>query len=424
MEWAKDSPFKDYVDILSAGRRAKLIEGFKEGKDEYLLASVSFSIKKGTPPDWSRLDQIKEDEFVPKLIDVVKYGIQKPFRGESNSIWKPNFKPLNSIEIPYAEYGKLTLVDPLEIQRFSSLAKLIDKYIWTETWATPLSIAVFGSPGTGKSFSVKQIIQRVSPDRKTEPLIFNLAQFSSVEHLTEAFHKVQDVALAAHEVPLVVFDEFDAYFSESPLGWLKYFLAPMQDGVFRGKDADYRVGRAIFLFAGGTSEKFDDFKALLKKRVGSQYAMVDPKSGESDDNPSDFAKKVKLPDFISRLRGHLDVVGINPTKGVELDDTEGNRMLLLRRAILLRSALDQHAGEIFRKIDPKLKFANINEDLIMAFLYAKKYEHGSRSMEAIVQMSRFIDGYFVPTSLPTEELLKTHVHLESFMKKIRGWHSD
>ncbi|WP_176053359.1 P-loop NTPase family protein [Paraburkholderia caribensis] len=422
---AKESPFNDYVNILSAGRRAKLIDGFKEGKDEYLLTSVEFSVQESTSPSWSRIDHITEDKcFLEKLIKIVKYGIQNPFRDSSNATWTPNFKPGNTITVPYSEYGKLTLIDPLEIQRFSSLAKLIDKYIWTPTWTTPLSIAVFGAPGTGKSFSVKQIIQRVSPDRKSEPLIFNLAQFSSVEHLTEAFHKVQDVALSSHEVPLVVFDEFDAYFADSPLGWLKYFLAPMQDGVFRGKDADYRVGRAIFLFAGGTSEKLDDFKALLYRQrhqdITSTASTDDADTVES--GPSDFAKEVKLPDFISRLRGHLDVAGINPPKGVKLEDLSEKRMLLLRRAILLRSALDQHAGEIFRKIDPKLKFANINEDLIQAFLFADRYEHGSRSMEAIVQMSRFIDGYFVPTSLPTEELLKTHVDLESFMNKIRGWH--
>jgi hypothetical protein len=423
---AKGSPFNDYVDILSHSRRAKLIDGFKDGKDEFLLASVPFPLDKAASQTWNRLDLDEiTANFEDKLIKIVKYGIQKPFRGDFDAIWEPNFKPGKSITVPYSEYGKLTLVDPEEIRRFSSLAKLIDKYIGTPTWTTPLSIAVFGAPGTGKSFSVKQIIQRVSPDRKTAPLIFNLAQFSSVEHLTEAFHKVQDVALAAQEVPLVVFDEFDSHFSQTPLGWLKYFLAPMQDGVFRGKDADYRVGRAIFLFAGGTSETFAEFKGQLKKSGSSTEGATKPQpDDESKVVVTDFAKEVKLPDFISRLRGHLDVIGINPPKDKTFDQVKNERTFLLRRAILLRSALNEHAGEIFRKIDPKRKFANIHEDLIKAFLYAERYEHGSRSMEAIVQMSRFIDGYFVPTSLPTRELLETHVHFNSYIAQIRGWHPD
>jgi hypothetical protein len=96
----------------------------------------------------------------------------------------------------------------------------------------------------------------------------------------------------------------------------------------------------------------------------------------------------------------------------------------IRRAILLRSALVEHAGEILRKVDSKVSFASINEDLILAFLYAHNYVHGSLSMEAIVQMSRFIDGHFVPISLPTRELLETHVDFPSFMSRIRGWHYD
>jgi hypothetical protein len=49
----------------------------------------------------------------------------------------------------------------------------------------------------------------------------------------------------------------------------------------------------------------------------------------------------------------------------------------IRRAILLRSAPVAHAGEIFRKVDSKVSFANINEDLILAFLYAHNYVHGA-----------------------------------------------
>ncbi|MEM5344659.1 hypothetical protein V4C56_34155 [Paraburkholderia azotifigens] len=135
------------------------------------------------------------------------------------------------------------------------------------------------------------------------------------------------------------------------------------------------------------------------------------------------AKRAKLPDFVSRLRGHLDVSGVNPPESPDGKLAPIDRMLLLRRAILLRSALERNAKEIFRKTRTGLQFANIHEDLIRAFLYASNDEHGSRSMEAIVQMSRFIDGHYVPTSLPMEELLRTHVDADSFIGKIAGWRS-
>jgi hypothetical protein len=418
----KGSPFDDYANILGASRRTELFDAFRKGKEEYLLASVKFAHEQQNVQKWNRVNEFEQDEFVGKLIEIVQKGIEAPLRKNWTPKWELNFKPTSAIRVPFSQYGQLALVDPVEIERFSSLAKLLDKYLSTPSWTKPLSIAVFGAPGAGKSFAVKQIIQRVSPDRKTEPLIFNLAQFASTDQLTEAFHKVQDSALKALEVPLVVFDEFDSDLNRAPLGWLKYFLAPMQDGEFRGKDADYRVGRAIFLFAGGTSQRFNDFKMSLSENSDSHDADAEDRSHES--LPSDRAKQAKLPDFVSRLRGHLDVAGINPPKGGSLKSSEDNRMILMRRAILLRSALVQHAGEIFRKVDSKVSFANINEDLILAFLYAHNYVHGSRSMEAIVQMSRFIDGHFVPTSLPTRELLETHVDFPSFMSRIRGWHYD
>jgi hypothetical protein len=399
------SPFDDYIDMLGPTRRASLMKSYEDAREEYMLTCVSFSWG-SAGSTWSRLDRIDED-FDGKLIEIVQYGLEEAFK-EPQSFSRHNFKPPALITVPYSKYGSMKLVDPDEIERFSSLAKLLDKYLWTDNWSMPLSIAVFGAPGSGKSFAVKQIIARISPDRRSEPLVFNLAQFASIDHLTGAFHKVQDMALFSQEVPLVVFDEFDADFDGRPLGWLKYFLAPMQDGIFRGKEADYRVGRAISLFAGGTSSSFDEFNASPGAQLQNQ-------------EENEEAKRVKLPDFVSRLRGHLDVAGVNPVKSADGTIAPIDRMLLLRRAILLRSSLERNAKEIFRKTRAGLQFANIHEDLIRAFLHASNYVHGSRSMEAIVQMSRFIDGHYVPTSLPMEELLRTHVDAKSFMAEIGGW---
>ena len=69
----------------------------------------------------------------------------------------------------------------------------------------------------------------------------------------------------------------------------------MQDGQFRGKNVDYKIGRAIFLFSGGISKTFDEFQ----------------RRGEQPGN-SNIADKFKLRDFSSRLRGYLDIADINP----------------------------------------------------------------------------------------------------------------
>ncbi len=53
------------------------------------------------------------------------------------------------------------------------------------------------------------------------------------------------------------------------------------------------------------------------------------------------------------------------------------------------------------------KFADISTPMILAFLDAKKFKHGSRLIEAIVQMSRFIDAHYVPSSLPAKDGLRS-----------------
>jgi hypothetical protein len=57
--------------------------------------------------------------------------------------------------------------------------------------------------------------------------------------LTDALDKVKS---ASHkgDMPLVFFDEFDCALEGKQLGWLKYFLAPMQDGLFYKYSKDGR----------------------------------------------------------------------------------------------------------------------------------------------------------------------------------------
>jgi len=221
-----------------------------------------------------------------------------------------------------------------------------------------------------------------------EPLAYNLAQFNSVEVLTEAFHQVQDRVLASDEVPLVIFDEFDASF-DGVLGWLKYFLAPMQDGRFRGKSGEYRVGRSIFLFAGGTSTTFEEF-------------TKGPGAVASD------LKTAKLPDFISRLKGYLGVLDINPS-GHYHEPRHQEILRKVRRAMILRSLLVQHARSIIQPgPEGREGIAGIHDTVIDAFLDVTRYQHGLRSMAAIVETSRRIGTRLMPASMPSTAQLEMH----------------
>jgi hypothetical protein len=242
---------------------------------------------------------------------------------------------------------------------------------------------VFGTPGSGKSTAVKELLESIRPGSSKSVLTYNLSQFDSASALTEMFHQIQDQALSSSEVPLVMFDEFDCKLGATDLGWLKYFLAPMQDAEFRGQSGKYKIGQAIFIFAGGTSATFEEFRK---------------KARDNANNSS------KLTDFVSRLLGFLNVRDINPpTKGRESESQRFQRQV--KRGTILEFQLRKHAKDIIDGASGKLR---ISDDMIDAFLDAPQYEHGVRSMEAIVKMSRPVAGEFVPTSLPAATLLEMH----------------
>jgi hypothetical protein len=343
---------------------------------------------------WDRLSDVipapNPKGLTTCLRTIVKNGPEVAFRSLEPPFGAHASFPGATITCPYLEVGQIKTADPAEIQGFSALFKLFRKYLADRGWSTPLSIAVFGPPGSGKNFAVKEILRTINPAVKdsTTPT-YNLAQFDSVELLTEAFHHVQDRALSSNEVPLVIFDEFDARFKD-PLGWLKYFLAPMQDGTFRGKGADYRVGRAIFVFAGGTSGTFEEFA------TGGSLSNVDRKAA-------------KLTDFISRLKGHLNISDINPPqrRGGRRESGRETTLRRIRRAMILRSLLEQHARHIMQSESDK-KTARIDNQVVDAFMEVPRYRHGVRSMETVIRMSRWIDGQFLPASLPSADQLDMH----------------
>jgi hypothetical protein len=359
------------------------------------LARVEFPFILNELGNWTRVASFREksgkvtsQEYDEFLSNVVKKGLRESLDEVASNLAQ------GDILCPYAKFGQLEVIDRDEIAGFVAIYTIIQKYLNDPAWNTPLSLAVFGPPGSGKSFTVKEIFKAVrassaSAEKGVDALVYNLAEFTKPANLTIAFHQAQDRALS-QEVPLIFFDEFDSNLESQPYGWLKYFLAPMQDGKFKGADSEgsYRVGKAIFVFAGGTAEEFNEFR----------------KASVSEDQ---IVKNSKIKDFISRLRGHLNIKGIGKSKS----DNVISDVLALRRAIALRSILDRKANRIFHES----KFARIDERLINAFLWVGGYEHGVRSMEAIVEMSVPEKGHLRVGSLPAPDQLSMHVNVEEFL---------
>ena len=288
---------------------------------------------------------------------------------------------------PVLKMNKFITYDRREIEALRNVINLAKDYLRDQKVDRPLSIGVFGSPGSGKSFAVEQLAKHL----QTEFMEFNLSQFVDVHELEGAFHQVRDIVLKG-KTPVVFWDEFDS----QAYRWLQFLLAPMQDGKFQEGQITHPIGKCIFVFAGGTSYSYETFGVLEP-----EYPKPVTPEGKKI-NKNDYEKKIreyelnltrrndfmlkKGPDFKSRLSGYLSIQGPNQLEcldeyGEICKDEDGNTIhdqddifFPIRRALFIRGRLGIKGSE-------ELK---IDYGLLNALIRAKKYENGSRSLQKVL----------------------------------------
>jgi hypothetical protein len=370
----------------------KAIGEIEEGETPLAVAPIQDPVKNilsPTPPDYLHVMPgfwtILEDRYTGALNDVAQRivldGIDTALDG-----------------VPIGKFGALVTVDRREIEALHSIRSLITEYCERPP-KRPLSIAVFGPPGSGKSFGVTQIAKSSRPG-EIQPISFNISQFGHSEELLGALHQVRDIGLSG-KIPLVFWDEFDTPLEDKHLGWLRYFLAPMQDGAFQEGQITHPIGRAIFVFAGGTSHRMEEFGAELDETE---------------------RRAVKLPDFISRLKGFLNVLGPNPITR-PIDEGTGEPIpdpyFIIRRAIILRVLFELNLPQIIRS-EGGVRRVHIDHGILRAFLETDRYKHGVRSMESILHMSLLVGATsFERSNLPPEDQLNLHVDGRDFLARVQ-----
>ncbi|MEI8383234.1 MAG: AAA family ATPase [Planctomycetota bacterium] len=351
------------------------------------LGSLSGSL----PPDWT-IASLNDGAGDP--IPLYGHGFQTAIYG-----------PSRLRDIPHARFGDLLSVDRDEIETLRSLRQMIQQYEKGVPQKQPLCIGAFGPPGAGKSFGIKQIAYEILG--KDVPLLeFNLSQFSDPADLIGAFHQVRDKVLSGR-TPVVFWDEFDS----QSLKWLQYLLAPMQDGKFQSGQLTHTLGKCIFVFAGATSWDFEHLgpapdpaneteTAELKRLTEDNSAFVEARQK----GQAEFRLK-KGPDFVSRLSGHINVLG--PNRRLKFNFSTGqwdqpdstDITFPVRRALLLRSFLKAKDTDTL----------DIDRDLLNGLLRQPRYRHGARSMEKTVEPLRMKHAALRPAQLPPPQVLAQHL---------------
>jgi SLOG cluster2/ATPase family associated with various cellular activities (AAA) len=281
-------------------------------------------------------------------------------------------------DIGLAPFGALIPLDDDEREQLKSMRDQIAKYIKLKGHARPLCLAVFGPPGSGKTFSVKEIGNEVNKilsaglsPQLSKMTTINLTQLSNPTELTATLVTTFVGSLETEgTVPFIFFDEFDTARDGAPYGWLGSFLAPMHDGEFVHGGKIIKIKKVVYMFAGGTASTQHQFT--------------------SRQNESEF-RAAKGPDFVSRLRGFLDVRGPNADRRA------------LRRALVLRHEMAERVkreGKGVHKFEP---------ELLKALLGAGRYRHGARSIAALIEHADLGKKPLDWDMLPEKHILAMHV---------------
>jgi hypothetical protein len=308
------------------------------------------------------------------------------------------------------QFGNFAMADPKEAAPILDLAQRVRQHVLSNRYNSPdkgsvFNFALFGSPGSGKSFLAREIARLIdSKGAIFSPDEFNLSQFTEPAQLTRALEVIASKSVGG-KVPLVLWDEFDSVIDGQRGGWLARFLMLMQDAHFFDGRQKRPIGTAVFVFIGGTFPTAEEFRA---------WACTTTKR----DEPPSEAVLLKARDFHSRLYTALDMPSI-----VEKDECAGshsegrcqifrtdwvNSYAKLARAVLLR--------EFFRNNSKigKTVFLQRVEDDLCKFLLAIPLRHGARSLQRIVEACLVSKPSRVSMlHLPPPHFLAEHIETEN-----------
>ncbi|KAB8255330.1 hypothetical protein BDV32DRAFT_154361 [Aspergillus pseudonomiae] len=203
--------------------------------------------------------------------------------------------------VPNASFGALRTADRTEIDGFRRIANEIRGYV-EKIQTGPLNLAVFGQPGSGKSFGIKQLIRTIlkSHEQTGAEFVFNLSQLENKEPLHSVFDTIRDQSFTKN-IPVVFFDEFDSIFNGLALGWLNEFPAPF--GTY-----PHKLGRGIHVYIGGKSTQAPDIQRKTRNSQAHGTGTIKSFGGSKGGFPASLNNVVYLEVLLKELCSYGELV--------------------------------------------------------------------------------------------------------------------
>ena len=351
---------------------------------------------------WKILTQAANDSLDKIGCKITLDGVSNTLNSSSPATVQLAVDRKINICVPVIKFGgpsdpsPLIVIDRREIESYRTVRNMMKKKFSLPVNShsadeKPLTIAIFGPPGAGKSFVIDKIVASAAGDDGIKLSKINMANLTDE---IEFYKRMKKIQIESKDYPqrVLFLDEFDSKKGGTSLGWLQFLIALIDDK----ETIDYFD---VLVFAGGTSYAYSDF-------CRNAFWISDAEKARF--------REIKGPDFVSRLRGHINILG--PNRIDVYDDGH-----VIRRALILRSILKQatgltERGQSFREL--------IDQDVVLNMLRVGRYRHGARSMEAIIDMWLRLggepSGKFVSSTLPTSE--QVAMHIENPDELIRGGH--
>jgi hypothetical protein len=352
-------PFSDLKEFAEKLQKARFIED----------CSNTDSQKVPIPPDYN---------ILPGIFEILQFAEQKKRDTLDYAYDIISLEDRYLDKMIVLQFENYITVSPQHAQNILRIAGQLEENILHEDTKI-YSCAIFGEPGSGKSFIAEEMIKVLK--KKTgrnisEPITYNLTQFNEQKNLIDAFKKIQEHILKG-EISVVIWDEFDTYYDNNKCGWLPSFLMPMQNSKFFDGTKTCDLGKCIFFFVGGIFNNEEEFIKWTKEKHN---------------------EKLKGRDFHSRLDSGLTVPKIDVLVHKSFCIFNETNEARTWRALMIRQFLKQYTT-----------VTDISKGVLIYLLHVP-LQYGIRSLEKIIKNSELQHAStFEIKHLPPINTLKLHV---------------